>query len=101
MYSAVLKCLSISEKINKVEDIKTTIIYDFLLSNLILLKDIESKLSEDIKKQLNFINWEIFQEYDNQINNKLESNNFNIIYKIIKEELPDLQIKLENVIFSQ
>lgn len=101
MYSAVRKCLSISEKISKVEDIKKTIVYDILLSNLILIRDIEKKLSQNIKEELNMINWDIFKIYDDQFTNKLEFNDYNLIYQIIKEKLPELQINLENVIFTQ
>lgn len=101
MYSAVRKCLSISEKISKIEDIKKSIVYDILLSNLILIRDVEKKLSQITKEELNNINWNIFEVYDDQFSNKLEFNDYNLIYQIIKEELPELQINLENVIFSQ
>lgn len=101
MYTAILKCLSISEKINNIEDLKNNIAYDILLSNLILIRDIESKIPEKTKNKLHCIDWSMFQDYDNQMNNKLVFNDYEIIYKILKKVLPKLQINLENIIFSQ
>lgn len=101
MYSAILKCRSISEKIHKIDDLKESVAYDILLSNLILIRDIESKISEKTKHKLSCIDWAMFQEYDDQMNNKLEFNDYNIIFKILNKEIPVLQINLENIIFSQ
>jgi len=100
MYSATLKCLTIADKIDCVEDIKKTLVYENLISNLILIKDIESKIKEETKKELDTINWDKFHIYDKAIISDLHETDVDMIYKILKEELPELQKQLENVIFK-
>jgi uncharacterized protein with HEPN domain len=101
MFTAVQKCLTIGEKIKFVEYINNTMIYDVLLSNLIVIRDIEKKISQDLKQKISAIDWEKFEDYDKEITNKFEHKDSEVIYKIIKEELPNIQIELEKILFSE
>ena len=96
MLNAVSKCMSISEKIKSVEDIENTMIYDVLLSNLILIRDIEKKLPETVKQKYPQINWEIFDYYDNEITDKYELKDKEVIFKIL-QDLPELFVNLEKI----
>ncbi|MBN2893847.1 MAG: DUF86 domain-containing protein [Bacteroidales bacterium] len=100
MLSATVKCLAIADKISCVDDIKKTLIYDNLISNLLLIKEIEGKLHNDIKEKNNIINWEKFTDYESQIISDYHSLDHDTIYSIIKEELPSLQNKLQKIIFQ-
>ncbi len=101
MFRAVQKCLAIGEKIKCVEDINNTMIYDVLLSNLIVIRDIEKKLSDDLKQKITNIDWSKFENYDKEITNKFEHKDNEVIYKILKEELPNISIELEKILFSK
>jgi uncharacterized protein with HEPN domain len=100
IFSATVKCLAIAGKINCVEDIRKTLIYDNLISNLLLIKELESKLSLEIKEKHNIINWEKFDEYKKEVVSDYHSLDHQTIFTIIKEELPILHSKLEKIIFS-
>ncbi len=100
MYSATLKCLKIAQNISCLDDIKKTIVYENLISNLIMIKDLESKLDDKTKKDLHFIKWEKFKHYDSKIISDYHETDHNTMFMIIKEELPQLQRKLEKVIFK-
>lgn len=100
MFSATTKCTSIADKIKCIDDIKKTIIYDNLISNLLLIKELESKLSDETKQKHDIINWGKFDEFNKEIISDYYKLNHQIIFNIIKEELPFLHSKLENIIFS-
>lgn len=100
IFSATVKCLAIAGKISCVEDIQKTLIYDNLISNLLLIKELESKLSLSIKEEHNIINWEKFDTYENEVVSDYHSLDHQTIYIIIKEELPILHSKLKKIIFS-
>lgn len=101
MLSATVKCRNVAKNINCVDDIKKTLVYENLVSNLLLIKDIEAKMTPEAKKKYGIINWEKFDKYDSKIINIYNSLDNESIYKIIKEELPILQEKLEKIIFSK
>jgi len=100
MLSATIKCRSVAERINSIEDINKSLVFENLISNLLLIKDIEAKLDNEIKEKFNLINWEKFEKYDKIVISDFNKLDEEIIYKIIKEELPILQNKLEKIIFS-
>ncbi|MBN2663067.1 MAG: DUF86 domain-containing protein [Bacteroidales bacterium] len=100
LHLATSKCLKIAEKITCVEDIKKTLVYENLISNMLFLKDLEAKLSQLTKEKYDFIDWEKFKEYDKIIISDFHETDHATIYKIIKEELPSLFEKLEKVIFT-
>ena len=100
IYTATLKCLNVAQKITCVNDIKKSMVYENLISNLMLIKDTEAKLSNETKAKLNTINWDKFEKYDKEIISDLHETNDEVIYMIIKEELPVLFEKLERVFFS-
>lgn len=100
MYKAIGICLNISDKINTVDEISDTMIYDVLISNLIKIRDIERKLPEKVKEEIEGINWENFEYYDNEMKSKYEYKDMEIIYEILKNELPNLHFALEKIIFN-
>ena len=100
MLSATTKCTSIANKITCVNDIKKTIIYDNLISNLLLLKELESKLDVEIKQKHNIINWGKFEEFNKEIISNYYKIKHQTIFRILKEEIPFLHSKLEKIIFS-
>lgn len=99
LYSATLKCMKIAQKITCVDDIKKTMVYENLISNLIFIKDTERKLSEKTKTELNFIEWDKFIKYDKTIVSNFHKTDHNTIFKIIKEDLPVLFEKLGKIDF--
>lgn len=98
LHLATSKCLKIAEKISCVDDIKKTIVYENLISNMLFLKDSEAKLSQTTKDKYDFIDWDKFKEYDKIIISDFHETDHATIFKIIKEELPSLFEKLEKVI---
>lgn len=100
MYKAINICLNISDKIKTVEEISDTMIYDVLISNLIKIRDIEKKLPEKVKKEIQDVNWASFEYYDNEMKNKYEYRDMEIIYEILKKELPNLHFAIKKIIFS-
>lgn len=101
LYSATLKCLKIADNISCVEDIKKSLVYENLISNLMFLKDAEAKLSVSTKEKLSSIDWAKFKEYDKIIISDFHETDHNTIFRIIKEELPSLSDKLEKVVFER
>jgi len=100
MYSATKKCLAVAEDLKCVEDIQNTLIFDNLISNLVLIKEYSKKISNNTKLKFNFINWYKFDIYTKEIDNDLHSLDYEMIYKIIKEELPVLFFKLTKILES-
>jgi uncharacterized protein with HEPN domain len=100
MFLATKKCISIAEDLKCVEDIQSTLIFDNLISNLVLIKEYSKKLSNNTKLKFNFINWYKFDIYTKEIDNDLHSLDYKMIYKIIKEELPILHLKLTKILES-
>lgn len=100
MFKAISVCMNISDKINKIDEITNTMIYDVLISNLIKIRDIEKKLPNDFKANIQDVNWSIFEYYDNEMKSKYEYKDMEIIYKILKNELPNLHFALEKYIFK-
>lgn len=100
MFSATKKCISIAEDLKCVEDIQSTLIFDNLISNLVLIKEYSKKLSNNTKLKFNFINWYKFDIYTKEIDNDLHSLDYKMIYKIIKEKLPILHLKLTKILES-
>lgn len=96
--AATKKCLSISSEINNVEEIKKTIIFNNLITNLFLIRDLSNKLNNDNKKKYSLIDWNKLPYYDNEIINDYHSFNIDTINIILNKELPILQQKIEQII---
>jgi uncharacterized protein with HEPN domain len=101
MYSAINKCLTIINKFTSIDDFYDSIYYDIIINNLIIIRDIEQKLDKNTKMAISQIDWQKFAYYDKEFNDKLEFKDKKIIYSILKNELPELQMTLEKIIFSK
>lgn len=100
IYHAVVKCITISENINSINELKNNkLLYDFLISNLVVIYEADSKLDRQIKDANTFIDWEKIGKYRKEVLSDYHELDTNLIWEIIKIQLPALKEKLERILF--
>jgi uncharacterized protein with HEPN domain len=99
MLNAIERCLSISKEFkNLIELLKNKLIYDNLLSNLIVIYESETKISKEFKTRFYFFDWSIINKYKELVFNDYTEINNDLIWQIVIEQLPTFKEMLTKII---
>jgi len=72
--------------------------FDASMMNFIVIGENVGKLSENIKEQNSQINWNKIYGFRNIIAHHYFGINVDIVWEIIKDDLPELKLSLNNII---
>jgi len=99
MYNATVKCITISKNFTDKNELKSNkLLFDNLISNLVVIYESESKLDKHIKNVYPFIDWSKIDKYKQLIKSDYHELDINIIWEILLEQLPVLNEKLEKIL---
>ncbi len=99
MNEATDKCLTIASKFMDIDQIiDNKLVYDILINNLNLIYEIFLKLDTDFKNSHRLIEWHKFDLYKNQIQSDLFQLDKTLIWEIISSQLPNLKIKIMDIL---
>jgi len=99
LLNAVNKCITIYEEFDNIKELKENkLIFDNLISNLVVIYESDSKLDNELKTTYNFIEWYKIDSYKRQVMSDYHELDTEIILEILTTQLPVLKEKLEKLL---
>mgnify|MGYP001589855438 FL=1 len=98
--SAVKKINKFCKTIDKDDFMKNELLMDAVVRNLEIIGEASSKLTAAFKERYKEIEWRKIIGMRNRIIHAYDTVNFEIVWDVIREDLPELKKKLKQIVSS-
>jgi uncharacterized protein with HEPN domain len=99
LYEAILKIERFTEDMESADDlISNDLAWDAVKMNLVVIAEMDMKISPEIKEKYNTVDWYKIQENKPNIISKYLGFDHNEIWKAIKHKMPEFKTQLEIVL---
>jgi uncharacterized protein with HEPN domain len=99
--SAIKKINRFCKNIKKDSFMKNDLLIDAVVRNLEIIGEASSKLSASFRKKHGEVEWRKIIGMRNRIIHAYDTVNFEIVWNVVKKDLPSLKEKLKKIISSQ
>jgi len=99
LYEAILKIERFTEDMENADDLTSNdLVWDAVKMNLVVIAEMDLKISPEIKDKYNTVDWYKIQENKPNIISKYLGFDHHEIWKAVHEKLPDFKKQLETVL---
>lgn len=99
MYNSTIKCIRVSENINNADELKNNkLLYDIVISNLVVVYETENKIDQHIKDANSFVEWDKIDKLKRKVLSDYHELDYKTIWHILTDELPILKEKLDKIL---
>lgn len=99
--SAIKKINKFCKDIEKEDFMKNELLMDAVVRNLEIMGEASSKLTASFRERYKGIEWRKIIGMRNRIIHAYDTVNFEIIWDVVREDLPELKKKLKAIISAQ
>ncbi len=100
IFSAIRKIDKFCKGIKKDDFMKNELLMDAVVRNLEIIGEASSKLTAAFKERYKEIEWRKIIGMRNRIIHAYDTVNFEIVWDVIREDLPELKKKLKQIVSS-